>query len=50
MDTMSLVPTPLVSVLEAVHPSVKTLAAAFLLAHGGATREAYGRDLRSWFT
>ena len=46
---MSLVPSPLVAAVEAFHPSVKTLAAAFLLAHEGATREAYGRDLQSWF-
>ena len=45
---MSLVPTPPASELEAFHPSVKTLAAAFLLAHEGATREAYGRDLQTW--
>ena len=47
---MSLVPTPLTAEVEAFHPSVKTLAAAFLLAHEGATRAAYERDLRVWFT
>jgi site-specific recombinase XerD len=48
---MSLVPAPFAaSDLESLPLSVQTLAAAFLLAYGGATRAAYGRDLRSWFS
>jgi site-specific recombinase XerD len=35
--------------LEAPPPPARTLAAAFLLGYEGATRAAYGRDLRSWF-
>jgi len=47
---MSLVPTPApATALASVTASVESLAAAFLLGYEGATRAAYGRDLRSWF-
>jgi integrase/recombinase XerD len=47
---MSLVPTSFATAdLEALPPPVRTVAAAFLLGYQGATRAAYGRDLRSWF-
>ena len=48
---MSLVPTPIAGTsLRAVTDPASALAAAFLLGYQGATRAAYGRDLRSWFT
>lgn len=48
---MSLVPTPVPPTgLVSAAPPVETLAAAFLLGYQGATRSAYGRDLRSWFS
>jgi site-specific recombinase XerD len=47
---MTLVPTPTPSPIDqAQQPTIDALAAAFLLAHEGATRAAYARDLRSWF-
>ncbi len=47
---MSLDPTPGPSTaLAPFDASVESLAAAFLLGYEGATRAAYGRDLRHWF-
>jgi len=48
---MSLVPTPQpASDLAPIGSPATTLAAAFLLGYEGATRAAYGRDLRRWFS
>jgi len=46
---MSLIPTLPGAGLDAYPPPLRTLAAAFLLGYEGATRSAYGRDLRAWF-
>jgi len=48
---MTVVPAPFTSAeLEALPPQLSSLAAAFLLGYEGATRAAYSRDLRSWFS
>jgi integrase/recombinase XerD len=48
---MTLIPAPVpTSGLEPVGDSITALAAAFLLAYAGATRAAYGRDLRAWLS
>ena len=48
---MFLVPTPVPqSDVEPAGTSSTALAAAFLLAYEGATRSAYGRDIRAWLT
>ena len=48
---MSLVPAPSPTPdLQPVGTSITALAAAFLLSHEGATRAAYGRDLRAWLS
>lgn len=48
---VSLVPTPIpTSELVVPEGTIQAVTAAFLLAHEGATRAAYGRDLRSWFS
>jgi site-specific recombinase XerD len=48
---MTLIPAPTpTSALEPVGTSITALAAAFLLAFEGATRAAYGRDLRAWLS
>ena len=51
MEPMSLVPTPRPSTdLTPAASPAERLAVAFLLAYQGATRDAYGRDLRRWFS
>jgi len=48
---MSLVSSPTPSNdLALLSPEIDSLAAAFLLGFEGATRAAYGRDLRAWFS
>ena len=48
---MTLIPAPVpTSGLKPVGDSITALATAFLLAYEGATRAAYGRDLRSWLS
>ena len=49
LQPRSLVPTLVTTELATAATPVETLAAAFPLGHDEATREDYGRDLRSWF-